>query len=89
MADQSELAAPPSSVEPQFCCKNCQYVYLPAENSTQGWCRRFPPSVFQSEVDIKRDDNGMLVNARQTLSQYPLTHSLSWCGEHRKIKSAK
>lgn len=101
MTDSPELSAAKTSTEkilneiaiPQYRCGNCIFAWATPDHS-QFLCRRFPPTVYQSEIDIKREPaenylNGVkIVDVRQTLSQFPIVHEMNWCGEHKKSKGA-
>jgi hypothetical protein len=70
---------------PKYSCGNCLYAWG-IENTPAAMCRRFPPTIHQSELDISRESDGRVVNSRQTLAQFPIVMRANWCGEHKKAK---
>lgn len=68
---------------PKYSCGNCRYAWA-MEGSAASMCRRYPPSVYQSELDLKRDGTGKIMASSQTLSQFPIVMNANWCGEHKK-----
>lgn len=74
----------PSSA-PKYTCGNCLYAWRVGEQPA-ALCRRFPPSVFQSDLDVKRDESNKITGSNQTLAQFPVVMLGNWCGEHKREK---
>lgn len=70
---------------PKYSCGNCLFAWI-MENTPAALCRRFPPTIHQSELDIQRDSDGKVLNSHQTLAQFPVVMQGNWCGEHKKAK---
>lgn len=78
----------PDTSTPKYSCANCLYAYR-IEGAPAAFCRRWPPQVTQSDLDIARDALGKVSNLHQTAAQFPIVMLGNWCGEHKKEKEPR
>lgn len=73
---------PDSPETPRYRCGNCKYA-MEIEGSPFAFCRRFPPTIYQSEREVDRDEKGLVRGVKQTFAQFPVVKDINWCGEHK------